>query len=302
MVWSGKTLEALMDIVQIFGSVSLFEAAQNMWAIASQIREAYVGVAFLWSFFTISILHTVAAILEVFEGEYQRNWAVLGLNWTVNLNGLLLFVNSTRAVGNTSLPWLTMIAPAIQTMVLVYALKTLGGWSGGIRMALVVTNIGMLVVLLVYTDLTTDITRLCTDITLVEEGGKMIMFLPDDCPTANSLKVAGVIVTDEDPINFESGGILRAIIGIAGSVIAVVGGSFVSLIVASRFKDDAPHAVLTKAGKVWKIIIVCAWVVAYPCFEFVRVCAKLLDWLKSLHGSLKGGKYKFSLDGKISHE
>eukprot|EP00903_Cladosiphon_okamuranus_P015367 g14193.t1 len=81
--WSDKALNVLLDFTQIFGAVSLVEAAQGMWTIARQVPRAYVGVAFLWSFSTISILHAVSAALEVFETEFEKNWAVLGLNWTL---------------------------------------------------------------------------------------------------------------------------------------------------------------------------------------------------------------------------
>lgn len=121
-----------------------------MRVMASQLPRAYVGVALLWSCFAISILNTLSAALELFEAEFEKNWAVLGLNWTVNFSGLLIFMIANMAVGDSSVPWLSIITPAIQTIVLAYALRKIPGKAGGIRAVLFVVNIVVFVGLALY--------------------------------------------------------------------------------------------------------------------------------------------------------
>ena len=333
--WSDKALDVLLDFTQIFGAVSLFEAAQGMWVIASHVPRAYVGVVLLWSFFTISILHTVSAALEVFEAEFEKNWAVLGLNWTVNFSGLLLFVIVKMAEGDSSLPWLAMVAPAIQTVVLGYALRNVPGRAGGIRAMLFLTNIAMLVSFAVYVhDQSSDVTKLCTDISLfefdvgVDASDVYAVHIPDDCFDVGRLSGDSVVqarssldtarwfyganvcgVTDKtpsstrflllnyNPIDFASGdGIIDVVLVVlVGVSVVAVGGSFVNLIVASHWPLEKP----SKSRKVLKALVVCGWVVLYPVFELLRVLGKLLRWLKCLRINLAGGKYQFALDGKI---
>jgi len=48
-----------------------------------------------------------------------------------------------------------------------------------------------------------------------------------------------------------------------------------------------------------RALVVYGWVALYPVFELFRVLGKLLRWLACLSSNLKGGKYKFELDGRI---
>lgn len=166
VIHSGKALEVLLDLAEMFGAVSLFDAALRMMDIANNVHEAYIGVALLWSFFAISILHTVGSSLEVFEGEYQKNWAVLGLNWTASFNGLLLFVASSLSVGEISLPWTSMVAPAIQAIVLAYALSKVAGRQRRVQMGLITVNVVLAVGVAVATGVYSTIEALCSDVSL----------------------------------------------------------------------------------------------------------------------------------------
>lgn len=80
---------------------------------------------------------TSSNALEAFEGEHTNNWAVLGRNLTVNFFGVCLYIIARISVGQTSMPWQSMIAPAIQSIVLLYVLARVSGIVGRVRMSLV---------------------------------------------------------------------------------------------------------------------------------------------------------------------
>lgn len=181
VIHPGKALEILLDLAQMFGAVSLFDAALQVGKIASELPGLYFGVALVWSFFAISILHTVGATLEVFEAEYQKNWAVLGLNWVANFNGLLLFVACTSSVRESSLPWLSMVTPMIQTIVLVYALNKMEGCPRHVRMVLMALDVALAVGLAVAVHAESRIETVCSDISLLKSDDSHFVYIPDDC-------------------------------------------------------------------------------------------------------------------------
>ncbi len=301
--WSDTALNILLDFTQIFGAASLLEAAQGMWAIASELRVAYVGVAFLCSFFVISILHTVSAALEVFEAEFEKNWAVLGLNWTVNFSGLL-FIIANISVGDYSLPWFSMIAPGIQTIVLAYALKNVPRKAGGIRLVLLMAHIVVLAGYCVYVhELSWCVERICTEISIRRYDGHdtdalgelYAVDIPPDCfdvgrllgdsavvardssdeqqvfirascrdracsaaTTALTSSTTQLHLFNEFPNKFQWGGVIEdVVVAVVIVSIVVVGGSFVNLIVPSRWPmDKSPnsHKACSKA------FIVIGWI------------------------------------------
>lgn len=324
VIEAGKSLEVLLDFVQLFGAVSLYEAASGMLGIAHDIPVAYVAVVFLCSFFCISILHSVGSTLEVFEGEYTKSWAVLGLTWTANFCGVVLYIISKRARGDTSLPWFAMIAPFIQTVVLVYALSMVAGPSRRIRRTLLVIAVALSVGLAVYIHTVTDIVERCNDVSIYDNFEVPVIYGLEDCVDLR-IAVEGCSAisykndfSDENPINFFSGSCINSTghaslllmkkstfedfylsdNGVAFAVIVVVlimlaGGSFVSLLVESRLENVGLQRFL-------KPVVVCGWVVAYPIFEFVRLVPRLRSWAACLGYSLKLREYKFCDDGTIT--
>lgn len=331
VIHSGKALEILLDLAQMFGAVSLFDAAFQVGKIASDLPGLYFGVALMWSFFAISILHTVGATLEVFEAEYQKNWAVLGLNWIANFNGLLLFVSCTPSVRESSFPWLSMVTPLIQTIVLVYALNKMEGCPRHIRMVLMALDVLLAVGIAVAVHAESLVVTLCSDISLVKSlssGIPFAAYIPDDCfdfgqmfdSIISTWSVAGeqlffarlnctkgvcttpttiidpsvmLLLSNVDLAGYWMNGIGIAAITLAAMSVVVLGGSFVKLIVESHSTDS------TKPGRALKVLVVCGWVVVYPIYESCRLVVRLFDWLKSLNTSLKEGKYEFRPDGRI---
>lgn len=144
--------------------------------------------------------------MEIFESEFEKNWAMLGLNWTVNFSGLLIFMVANVAVGDFSVPWPSMIAPAIQTIVLAYALRKVPGKSGGIRAVLFMLNIVVLIGMFFYFhDKTSGVERLCTDVSLFRFDGyddmnasdSFSVYVPDDCFDVGQMLGDSVVVARE---------------------------------------------------------------------------------------------------------
>lgn len=330
VIHEGKALEVLLDLAEIFGAVSLFDAAMSMTDISNFVPEAFVAVALLWSFFAISILHTIGSSLEVFEGEYQKNWAVLGLNWTVNFNGLLLFVTS-QTTFTSSLPWMSMVAPAVQTIVLAYALSKVAGRQRRVQMGLITVNVFLGVGVAVSTHTNGEIEGLCSDMSLrkVDQavGEGFIAYIPGDCfdlgKLFNNSVIAVVsstdghqffnsstcfegmctastnqtttwfVLTNHDLIGYFLSALGTAAVSLAAISVLVLGGSFAKIIVESRSFTD------NELSSAQKTLVVCGWVVAYPIYESCRLGVRLFEWYKCLKSSLKQGKYEFGPDGKI---
>lgn len=324
---SGKSLEVLLDFVQIFGAVSLFETASSLHDVSRGVPAAFIGVGCMWSFFAISIFHTVGGFLEVFEGEYTKSWAVLGLNWTVNFSGLLLFVLSKLAVQDTSLPWLSMIAPSIQTVVLVYALHKVGP-AGHVRIVFMTVAAALLVgfTLYIYLRAVRVIVR-CVDVSLIffnlAKSKGFVVYISEDCfdlEELGSIPFIEVESASNQVYSFENGqtqGTAGTPIqrffaisnifpfsyaldgeGVAFAVfvaffVLFVGGSFVKVVLESRLKNVSHHRILRAS-------IVCGWVVAYPIYEFCRLLPRVVGWLKFLVKSLYLGEYEFRADGTIT--
>lgn len=317
----------------MFGAVSLFDAALQMGEIASELPGLYFGVALLWSFFAISILHTVGAALEVFEGEYQKNWAVLGLNWIANFNGLLLSVTSAPTVHEISFPWLSMVTPVIQTIVLVYALIKMDRCPRNVRLVLMVLDVALAVGFAIVVHASHGIVTLCSDISLFKsesDDSPLVAHIPNGCfnfgkmfdnSVISTLSAAGeqfyfgrlnctkeictipttiidqstmLILSNVDlDLGYWVDGVGIATIAIAAMSVIVLGASFVKLIFEFRSTDSI------KPGRALKMLVVWGWVVAYPIYEFCRIGVRLLRWLKVLTASLKEGKYDFRPDGRI---